>query len=65
MGRKEKRRRWIIAGALVLIFLFLRCYRLEERMNFSMDQGLFLLRAREIWQKKGVDINRTSSITNS
>lgn len=34
------------------VFLWLRLYRIEERMNFSMDQGMFMLRAREIWDKK-------------
>jgi hypothetical protein len=43
-----------IAGIILIIFVFwgLRWWNIEERMNFSMDQGTFLIRAKEIWDKK-------------
>jgi hypothetical protein len=42
---------WIV---LVMFFLGLRLWRIEERLNFSMDQGMFMSRAREIWQNKEI-----------
>ena len=38
------------------VFLGLRLWRIEERLNFSMDQGMFMSRAREIWQNKEITL---------
>ena len=35
-----------------VLFLWLRLYHIEERMNFSMDQGQSMLKAWEIWNEK-------------
>jgi hypothetical protein len=45
-------KKYIFVGLLIFSFLFLRLWRIEERVNFSMDQGMFLLRAKEIWDDK-------------
>ncbi len=37
---------------LIGCFFFLRLYKIEERVNFSMDQGISLLRSLEIYQNK-------------
>lgn len=39
-----------------VIFLGLRLWNLEKRINFSMDQGLFSLRAYEIWKNKEITL---------
>ena len=44
---------WIIIG---LVFLGLRLYNIEERVEFTMDQGLFMSKAYEIWQKKEITL---------
>lgn len=49
---------FFIFGIVFLIgsFLFLRLYKIEKKVNFSMDQGLFLLRSWEIWQNKEITL---------
>ncbi len=44
---------WIIIG---LVFLGLRLYKIEGRVEFTMDQGLFMAKAYEIWQKKEITL---------
>lgn len=39
-----------------MVFLGLRMWRIEERMNFSMDQGKEMLVAWEMWQNKKVTL---------
>ncbi|HPT66100.1 MAG TPA: glycosyltransferase family 39 protein [Candidatus Woesebacteria bacterium] len=46
----------ILIILLVICFFFLRLYKIEERVNFSMDQGIFLLRSWEIWQNKEITL---------
>ena len=46
----------IIIVLLVISFFFLRLYKIEERVNFSMDQGIFLLRSWDIFQKKEITL---------
>ncbi|HOY61453.1 MAG TPA: glycosyltransferase family 39 protein [Candidatus Woesebacteria bacterium] len=41
---------------IIAVFFWLRLFHLEERMNFSMDQGLFSLRASEIWENKEISL---------
>lgn len=41
---------WILL--IIGVFLGLRFFRLKETVNFSADQGMFLIRAREIWENK-------------
>lgn len=41
---------------LIGSFFFLRLYRIEERVNFSMDQGMFCVRALEIWKNKEITL---------
>ena len=44
---------WLIIG---LVFLGLRLYKIENRVEFTMDQGLFMSKAYEIWQKKEITL---------
>ena len=46
------RKKWWLFLLVIVIFLGLRFFRLEETVNFSADQGTSLLRAREIWDYK-------------
>jgi hypothetical protein len=46
----------ILIVLLVGCFFFLRLYKIGERVNFSMDQGLFLLRSFEIYQNKEITL---------
>jgi hypothetical protein len=41
---------------LIVMFLGLRLWRLDERTNFSMDQGMSMLRAMEIWKNKEITL---------
>lgn len=49
-----KYRRWGILILMAVVFMGLRLYQIEERMNFSMDQGESMLRAYEVWQNKKI-----------
>lgn len=42
----------LVIGLIAVVFLWLRLYHIEERMNFSMDQGESMLKAWEIWNEK-------------
>jgi len=55
MDWKQFRNLMVIA-LIIGLFLGLRWWRLDERMNFSMDQGLFSLRAYEIWQNREITL---------
>jgi hypothetical protein len=48
----SKNWKWIFGILIAGLFLFLRLWKIEEKVNFSMDQGMFLLRAKEIWENK-------------
>ena len=37
---------------LIALFIFLRLYQLPLELNFSMDQGITLLKIFELWQEK-------------
>jgi hypothetical protein len=41
---------------LVGSFFFLRLYKIEQRVNFSMDQGMFLLKSWDIYQNKQITL---------
>ncbi|MFA7676466.1 MAG: glycosyltransferase family 39 protein, partial [Candidatus Shapirobacteria bacterium] len=41
---------------LIGSFFFLRLYKIEERVNFSMDQGIFLLKSWDIYQNKEITL---------
>ncbi|MDD4027277.1 MAG: hypothetical protein PHO75_03780, partial [Candidatus Shapirobacteria bacterium] len=41
---------------LIGSFFFLRLYKIEERVNFSMDQGIFLLKSWDIYQNKKITL---------
>jgi hypothetical protein len=45
-------KKYVFWAMIVVIFLFLRCWKIEERVNFSMDQGESLLRVRELWKNR-------------
>lgn len=47
-----KIRWWGVVILWAVIFVGLRGYRLEERINFSMDQGMSMSRAKEIWDNR-------------
>lgn len=47
---------WILVVFLVVVFLGLRLWRIEDWLNFSMDQGLFMIRAKEIWDNKEITL---------
>lgn len=44
--------RKIVFLSIVLLFLFLRLYKLPQRLNFSSDQGQLFLMTKEIWDEK-------------
>jgi|GEM_PF-3157659 len=44
---------WMLV-AISISFLGLRLWNLPERLNFSMDQGMFASRSLEIWQNKEI-----------
>lgn len=46
----------ILIVLLVTSFFFLRLYKIDERVNFSMDQGLFLLKSWDIYQNKEITL---------
>lgn len=46
----------VLVGILAIVFLWLRLYQIEKRMNFSMDQGLFMLKALDIWRNKKLEL---------
>lgn len=60
MNRKEK----ILLYLLIILFLFLRLYRLSERLNFAGDQGLFFLRSWEIFKNKELTLLGPSTSLN-
>lgn len=61
--KKKVIRNKIIIILLIGCFFFLRLYKIEQRINFSMDQGLFLLRSWDIYQNKEITlIGPTTSI---
>ncbi len=41
---------------IIFLFFFLRLYHLDLRLNFSMDQGMEMLRAWELWQHKTITL---------
>ncbi len=41
---------------LIGSFFFLRLYKIEQRVNFSMDQGMFLLRSWDIYKNKEITL---------
>ena len=49
-------KRIIFIVGLILFFFFLRLYKIEERVNFSMDQGIFLLKSWDLWQNKEITL---------
>jgi len=46
----------ILIILIIGCFFFLRLYKIEERVNFSMDQGIFLLRSWDIYQNKEITL---------
>lgn len=45
-------KKYVFWGVVIAFFVFLRCWKIEERINFSMDQGESLLRVRELWKNR-------------
>lgn len=52
MENRLKVKKILFGVVIILFFLGLRLYKIEERTNFSMDQGIFLLKSWEIWKNK-------------
>ncbi|MFA4827019.1 MAG: glycosyltransferase family 39 protein [Candidatus Shapirobacteria bacterium] len=45
-------KKYVFWGVVIAFFVFLRCWKIEERINFSMDQGESLLKVRELWKNR-------------
>jgi len=46
----------LMLTSIATVFLGLRLWNIENRVNFSMDQGMFMIRAREIWINKEITL---------
>jgi hypothetical protein len=52
--KKQNRLFFLLAAVFVVLFLFLRIYRLPERMIFYSDQGYLLGLVRDVWNEKRI-----------